>query len=230
MEECCGLRRGCAPPFAVEYSAGHAIIPFPARKIIFFVPGNKTTAPSVLIQMEAPAPGVPTFEQTMLPHLDAAYNLARWLLRHEHDAEDAVQDAFLRAHQAFGRFRGGDGRAWLLTIVRNVCYSRLRAQQRAMAAESFDDEVHGGVVDPAEENAVAWHETKSAWLQQALDRLPAEFREVIVLHELEGLAYREIAAVADIPIGTVMSRLARARQKLQTELRASAAQEPNHGL
>jgi RNA polymerase sigma-70 factor (ECF subfamily) len=161
----------------------------------------------------------------MLPHLDAAYNLARWLLRHDHDAEDAVQDAFLRAHQAWGRFRGGDGRAWLLTIVRNVCYSRLRANRRDGAPEAFDDETHGVPDDHGETNAIAWRETKSALLQQALEQLAPEFREVIVLHELEGLAYREVAAVADIPIGTVMSRLARARQKLQTELLALTQKE-----
>ncbi len=166
----------------------------------------------------------------MLPHLDAAYNLARWLLRHEHDAEDAVQDAFLRAHQAFDRFRGGDGRAWLLTIVRNVCYTRLREKQRGAKPEIFDDEVHGSTFDPAEANATAWRETKGPLLQQALEQLAPEFREVIVLHELEGLAYRDIATVAEIPIGTVMSRLARARQKLQTELRALAGKESAHGL
>lgn len=166
----------------------------------------------------------------MLPHLDAAYNLARWLLRHEQDAEDAVQDAFVRAHQSFDRFRGTDARPWLLTIVRNVCYSRLRDRRRHAAPEPFDDEAHGAAHDPAEANALAWRETKSALLQQALEQLAPEFREVLVLHELEGLAYREIAAVADIPIGTVMSRLARARQKLQAALLALAAQEPTHGL
>ncbi len=181
--------------------------------------------------MEDPAPPVPSaFEQTMLPHLDAAYNFARWLLRHEQDAEDAVQDAFLRAHQAFSRFRGGDGRAWLLTIVRNVCYSRLREQRRTVSTEPFEDEAHGSTHDPAEANRIVWRETKALQLQQALDRLPAEFREMIVLHELEGLAYREIAAVAEIPIGTVMSRLARARQKLQIELLALAEKESTHGL
>lgn len=183
--------------------------------------------------MEDSAPNVPSpFEQSMLPHLDAAYNLARWLLRHEHDAEDAVQDAFLRAHQAFNRFRGTDARPWLLTIVRNVCYSRLRERRRDGAPEVFDDETHAATVDPAEANAIAWRETKGGLLRQALEQLPAEFREVIVLHELEGLAYREIAAVAEIPIGTVMSRLARARQKLQTEALALAAKEKEspHGL
>jgi RNA polymerase sigma-70 factor (ECF subfamily) len=181
--------------------------------------------------MKAPGPDLPsTFEQTMLPHLDAAYNLARWLLRHEHDAEDAVQDAFLRAHQAFDRFRGGDGRAWLLTVVRNVCYSRLRELKRGAKPEAFDDELHGSPDHHAEANAIAWSETKSAQLQQALEQLAPEFREVIVLHELEGLAYREIAAVTEIPIGTVMSRLARARQKLQAELFALNQKESAHGL
>jgi RNA polymerase sigma-70 factor (ECF subfamily) len=173
--------------------------------------------------MDDSAPVVPTtFEQTMLPHLDAAYNLARWLLRHDHDAEDAVQDAFLRAHLAWGRFRGGEGRAWLLTIVRNVCYSRLRASRRDGPPELFDEEMHGIADHHGETNAIKWRETNCERLQRALEHLAPEFREVIVLHELEGLAYREIATIADIPLGTVMSRLTRGRQKLQAELLALA--------
>jgi RNA polymerase sigma-70 factor (ECF subfamily) len=169
--------------------------------------------------MEAFVPPEPgSFEQLMLPHLDAAYNLACWLLRDPHDAEDAVQDACLRAHRAIGRFRGGDGRAWLLTIVRNVCYSELRGRRRGPEEVAFEDEIHGSTHDPADANAVAWQEIKSDLLRQALERLPAEHREVIVLHEIEGLAYRDIAGVAGIPIGTVMSRLARARARLQTEV------------
>jgi RNA polymerase sigma-70 factor (ECF subfamily) len=180
---------------------------------------------------DAGSPLSPGFEPTMLPHLDAAYNLARWLLRHEHDAEDAVQDAFLRAYRSFDRFRGNDGRAWLLTIVRNVCYSRLRQNRHAAPPESFDDEVHGPEQDhPAETNATAWREIHGAWLQAALEKLAPEFREVLVLHELEGLAYREIAIVAEIPIGTVMSRLARARRKLAIELRLLAGKDLPHGL
>ena len=176
--------------------------------------------------MEAPVPpGPPTFEHLLLPHLDAAYNLACWLLRDPHDAEDAVQEASLRAHRAVARFRGGDARPWLLTIVRNVCYSHLRKNRREPEPAAFDEDTHGSIHDPAEANAVAWREIKSELLRQALERLPAEFREVIVLHELEGLPYREIAEVADLPIGTVMSRLARARRKLQTELFALAAKE-----
>lgn len=166
--------------------------------------------------MDAPVP--PTFDQTMLPHLDAAYNLARWLLRHDQDAQDAVQDAFLRAYRSFERFRGGDGRAWLLTIVRNVCFSRLREQHRAAGAEEFDDNMHGATQEPAEANAAIWRELRSDLLRDALERLAPEYREVLVLHEIEGLAYREIAEVAGVPIGTVMSRLSRARQKLEAEL------------
>lgn len=181
--------------------------------------------------MEAPAPNVlPTFENLMQLHLDAAYNLARWLLRNDHDAQDAVQEACVRAWRAFDRFRGGDGRAWLLMIVRNVCYTHLRQVRREPVAEEFSDESHGAGEAVAASKASEWLEVKSALLQQALERLPAEFREVIVLHEIEGLPYREIAMVAEIPLGTVMSRLARARQKLQMELRGLKPKESSHGL
>jgi len=159
-----------------------------------------------------------TFEQLMLPHLDAAYNLASWLLRDPQDAEDAVQDACLRAYRAFDQFRGGDGRAWLLAVVRNACFSALRQRRRKPEEVVFEDELHSSTEDPAEANSLAWLEIKGDLLRQALERIPAEYREVIVLHEIEGLAYREIAEVADMPIGTVMSRLARARRKLQAEL------------
>jgi RNA polymerase sigma-70 factor (ECF subfamily) len=207
------------------------LFPPPAEIIFPALRGNKPDPAGVYIQMEAPAPNVPpTFDHLMLPHLDAAYNLARWLLRNDHDAQDAVQEACLRAYRAFDRFRGGDGRAWLLTIVRNVCYTHLRQVRREPALEAFSDEAHGSSDNPAEAKALAWRETKSELLKQALERLPAEFREVIVLHELEGLAYREIAAVAEIPLGTVMSRLARARHKLQIELLALTGKESTHGL
>ncbi|HET7537811.1 MAG TPA: sigma-70 family RNA polymerase sigma factor [Candidatus Didemnitutus sp.] len=181
--------------------------------------------------MGAPIPGgLPAFDHLMLPHLDAAYNLARWLLRNEHDAEDAVQEACLRAWRAFDRFRGGDGRAWLLTIVRNVCYSRLRQSRREPAVEPLDEGIHGSDEVADEARAVAWREVRREQLHAALERLPAEFREVIVLHELEGLAYREIADVVEIPLGTVMSRLSRARRKLEAELLNSSGKETSHGL
>lgn len=156
------------------------------------------------------------FERLMLPHLDSAYHLARWLVRNEHDAEDQVQEAYLRAYRFFPQFRGGDGRAWLLTIVRNVCYSWLRRNRIDDLAEPFDEEVHTG----AAVAAVDVHERRdqAELLNRALEQMPALFREVIVLRELEGLSYKEIADVADVPIGTIMSRLARARRHLQAEV------------
>ena len=161
----------------------------------------------------------------MLPHLDAAYNLARWLLRNEQDARDSVQEAYLRAFKAYDRFRGGDGRAWLLTIVRNVCYTHLRRVQRHQPPEEFDELQHTPVNDTLEEATRLRRETDTVRLDAALAALPVDMREVIVLHELEGLAYKEIAAVAGIPIGTVMSRLARARLRLQREVRLSIPPE-----
>src|SRR5271167_5057114 len=169
--------------------------------------------------MEASAPtDTSTFEQLMLPHLDSAYNLCRWLLRNPHDAEDAVQEACLRAFRAFGGFRGADGRAWFLTIVRNVCYSRLRQGKRESPMVAFEEDLHGAPQDSGQANAQSWLEVKGELLSQALERLPAEYREVILLHDVEALSYREVAGVAEIPLGTVMSRLARGRGRLQTEL------------
>ncbi len=153
-----------------------------------------------------------------MPHMDAAYNLACWLLRDTHEAEDAVQDSCVRANGALGGFRGGDGRPWLLKIVRNVCYSRLRKGKRGPEQVAFDDELHGSAAESGEAAAVDWKETRGELLDEALGRLPEEYREVVVLHELEGMAYREIAGVAGIPIGTVMSRLSRGRARLQREL------------
>jgi len=176
-----------------------------------------------------PAASAPaSFEQALLPHRDAAYNLARWLLRHEYDAEDCVQEAYLKAFQAFPRFRGTDGKTWLLTIVRNLCFSRLRQQQRKEPNVSFDEGIHG---DSAPLEDGPWsHALAQELLPRALDLLPVEAREVLVLHELEGLAYREIASVAEIPLGTVMSRLARARQRLQQELSQLLKKELPHGM
>ena len=159
------------------------------------------------------------FEAAMLPHLDAANNLARYLLRDASAAADAVQDAYLRALRHFGGWRGADARAWLLTIVRNVCRS---TRTGGDAAVEFDEAVHSG--DVANENPAAELDRRVAreTLEQALDRLPAEFREVIVLRELEGLSYKEIADVTGVPVGTVMSRLSRARERLRRVLSATA--------
>lgn len=159
---------------------------------------------------------LPQFEQLMLPHLDSAHRLARWLVRNEHDAQDQVQEAYLRAYRFFPQFRGGDGRAWLLTIVRNTCFSWLRKNRHADLTESFDEEIHAREMTASAD--VHTRRDDSELLSQALEKIPALFREVIVLRELEGLSYKEIAAVADVPIGTIMSRLARARRQLQAEV------------
>jgi RNA polymerase sigma factor (sigma-70 family) len=161
------------------------------------------------------------YEQAIFPHLDAAYNLARWLTRNDHDAEDVVQEACLRAYQFFGGFRAGNGRTWLLTVVRNTCYTWLRQNRPREPSSSFDEEIHS-VATPAQiaaqpDNVLLRSEDRQL-LRQALDELPPEYREVIVLRELEGLAYKDIASIAGIPLGTVMSRLARARERLQHSL------------
>jgi len=154
------------------------------------------------------------FEQAVLPHLDAAYNLARWLTGNDHDAEDLVQEAYLRAYRFFDRFHGTDGRPWLLRVVRNTCYTWLR-QNRPHEATSFDEEVHSKEDASPEPEKLLLQKSTRQLLRDALEELPGEFREVIVLRELEGCAYKEIAAVVGVPVGTVMSRLARARGRLQ---------------
>jgi len=157
------------------------------------------------------------FEESIVPHLAAAYNLARWLTRGDRDAEDVVQEAYLRAFRFFGGFRGGDGRAWLLTIVRNTCYTWLQ-QNRSREFLALDDEMQQVESDEPSPEASLIVSADSKLLARALEELPVEFREAIVLRELEGLSYKEIADLADIPLGTVMSRLARARKRLQQSI------------
>jgi len=155
------------------------------------------------------------FEAAVLPHLDAAYTLARYLTRNDHDAEDVVQDACVRALKYFDTFRGEQGtsaRAWLLTIVRNTAYTWRKGHRNDALTTEFDETEHSHVVADADPEA---KET----LSRALERLAPEFREVIVLRELQGLSYKEISDVAGVPVGTVMSRLSRARTQLQRALR-----------
>jgi RNA polymerase sigma-70 factor (ECF subfamily) len=166
------------------------------------------------------------FEQAVLPHLGAAYNLARWLTRNAHDADDVVQEAYLRAYQFFDGFHGGDGRAWLLRIVRNTCYTWLEKNRPREPAAPFDESKHIAAAPAAGPDAPLVAGEDRELLRRALDALPAEYREAIVLRELEGLSYKEIAAVTGTPIGTVMSRLARARERLQVELSRREREEP----
>jgi RNA polymerase sigma-70 factor, ECF subfamily len=157
---------------------------------------------------------VASFEALMLPHLDAAHNLARWLVRNEDDAQDIVQEAYLRALKSFHGFRGSDGRAWLLKIVRNTAYTWLR-KNRAVELATFDEEIHISGCDTANP-AVTLEKTEDAEaIREAMEDLAVEFREILVLRHLEGLSYKEIADIAQIPPGTVMSRLARARARLK---------------
>jgi RNA polymerase sigma factor (sigma-70 family) len=158
------------------------------------------------------------FEQMVLPHLAAAYNLARWLTRNDHDAEDVVQEAYVRAYRFFGSFHAGDSRAWLLAIVRHTGYTWLQHNRRHELMTVFDEEMHSVNGETANPEALLLQRSNQQLLQQALEELPVEFREVIVLRELEGLSYKEIAQIADVPLGTVMSRLARARKRLQQSL------------
>jgi RNA polymerase sigma-70 factor (ECF subfamily) len=157
--------------------------------------------------------------------VDAAYNLARWLLHNQQDAEDLVQEALLRAFRSFPGFRGADGRAWLLTIVRNACYTWLNRNRSQEATTEFDEEVHTVDVDVLNPERLVLREGESARVRKALEDLPALFREVIVLREIEGMSYKEIASVADVPVGTIMSRLARARSRLQSSLCARPGEE-----
>jgi len=159
--------------------------------------------------------GLISFENAMLPHLDAAYNLAKWLLRNEQDAQDVVQEAYLRAFKSFGGFRGSNGRAWLLTIVRNTSYTLLKKNHAVDLTTTFDEKIHGTSDEAFSPATILERSDNAELIKQAMDELPAEFREILTLRHQEGLSYKEIADVAQIPPGTVMSRLARARGKLK---------------
>lgn len=154
------------------------------------------------------------FEQTVMPHLNAAYNLARWLTRNGDDAEDLVQEAFLRAFRSFETLETQDGRAWLLAVVRNTCFTWLKKKGERTAVE-FDERVHGAADETPNAESVLLKDAALGSLQGCLEGLPVEFREVIVMRELEELSYKDIADIARVPMGTVMSRLARGRKKLQ---------------
>ena len=167
------------------------------------------------------------FGEMALPHLDSAYNLARWLIRDDHDAQDIVQEAYLRAFRSFAGFRGDNARPWLLAIVRNACFTWMKQHRREELDVPYDDDIHGGD-DPAGGGGVDATDTNPEAIlarlddvrlvDEALERLPVGYREVVVLRDIEELSYKEIAVVAALPIGTVMSRLARGRKLLASHL------------
>ena len=169
-------------------------------------------------------PELERFEAVVLPHLSAAYRLARYLMRNDSDADDVVQEAFLRALKYFGGFRGegaNQTRAWLLAIVRNMAHTWRRRLHTGSSTTEFDEELHSEAIANEDPGSALSRRDLRETLAEVLDRLPPEFREVIVLREMEGLSYKEISEVADVPVGTVMSRLSRARKRLQEALSAS---------
>jgi len=157
------------------------------------------------------------FESVILPHLDAAYTLARYLLRDEHDAQDAVQDAALRAFRHFATYRGGDARAWFLTVVRNACFSAMRARRTEPANPDLAIDA-SMAVEPRATDALAIEQSEMDAVRRAVAALPVEFREVVVLRELHEMSYAEISTIVEVPIGTVMSRLSRGRRLLAQQL------------
>jgi RNA polymerase sigma-70 factor (ECF subfamily) len=166
----------------------------------------------------ATAPAASTsFEEVVVPHLDGAFRLARWLMRNEHDAEDVVQEASLRAFRYFRTFTGGNGRAWFFRIVRNTCRS-WRGHSRQAPTDPFDEEQHSGGRSVSDPETLLLQTDDITLIDRAMNSLPDRFRELLVLRELEGLSYRELAEVMSIPAGTVMSGLSRARQALRGAL------------
>src|SRR5436190_16000626 len=156
-----------------------------------------------------------SFDEIVLPHLDAAHNLARWLVRGSDDAEDVVQEACLQAFRYFGTFRGGNARAWLLKIVRNTAFRWLQKNRAQLFATEFNEAIHSEDCDGPNPEILLLQGATTQLLEQAMNVLPDRLREVLLLRELEGLSYKEIAEVAGVPIGTVMSTLFRARERFR---------------
>lgn len=161
------------------------------------------------------SPRLTEFERQVLPHLNAAYNLARFLMRNDQDAEDIVQEAALRAFRFFEGFRGENCRAWFLSIVRNTAFTALKRNRMNEETVEFDEDLHGNEIPPLDAGIALDRAQDRQTVRSAIEQLPTEFREAITLRELEGMSYKEIADIAGVPIGTIMSRLARARRQLQ---------------
>lgn len=174
-------------------------------------------------------PGASKMELLLLPHLDAAYNLARWLMRNEQDAKDIVQESYIRAFKFFDTWKGEvDAKPWLLKIVRNCCYTSLKKGQSRQDVLEYDDEVHGGQPESDDPETLLLQKLDHAQAKSALERLSIVFREALILSEVEGLSYKEIAEVMGIPAGTVMSRISRARAKLKDLMSGTDKKEVEH--
>ena len=188
-------------------------------KIVKFVVIKKRT------ESHAEKEDLRSFEALMLPHLDAAHNLAKWLLRNEQDAQDVVQEAYLRAFKSFAGFHGSNGRAWLLKVVRNTSYTLLKKNRAVDITTTFDEEIHASGHDSASPATILEHAEDAELIRKAMEELPVDSREILTLRHQEGLSYKEIADVAQILPGTVMSRLVRARAKLSEYLAAQIGKE-----
>jgi RNA polymerase sigma-70 factor (ECF subfamily) len=168
------------------------------------------------ISERVPAPAkVGGLTEILLSHLDSAYNLARWLVRNEADAEDVVQEAYMRAFQHSDGFRGGDARAWLFTIVRNTAYTWLRKTRALESVTQFDEQATTIGVETLNPEQLLLQKADGRLVEEALRQLPIRFREILILRELEGFSYKQIADVMGVPMGTVMSTLSRARERFQ---------------
>ena len=207
-----------AAPLKAEYAFGPEDLES-RRKVVKFTVLRKADPD------HAESAELASFEETMLPHIDAAHNLARWLLRNEQDAQDVVQEAYLRAFKSFGGFHGSNGRAWLLTIVRNTSYTLLKKNRAVDLTTTFDEEIHATGHDSASPAAILEHAEDAELIRNAMDQLPTEFREILALRHQEGLSYKEIGDIAQLAPGTVMSRLARARAKLKEYLAAQIGKD-----
>jgi RNA polymerase sigma factor (sigma-70 family) len=202
-------------PAGCEASNEHSGIKSTARRSLLREDSNSLSDQSKVVRFEAIA----------LPHLAAAYNLARWLLHSENDAEDVVQEALLRAFKSFSGYYGGNSRSWLLTIVRNTCFTWLQQNRVLQNSEPIDDKLDEVGMDFADPEVLLLQSVDVQLVRHALQELPVEFREVVVLREMEGFSYKEIADVVDLPLGTVMSRLARGRKRLHVLLASRMGKE-----
>jgi RNA polymerase sigma-70 factor (ECF subfamily) len=208
-----------AAPLKIDYAFNAEDLESSA-KIVKFTILKKHQEPDAAQEHE-----LASFEETMLPHMDAAHNLAKWLLRNEEDAQDVVQEAYLRAFKSFSGFHGSNGRAWLLTIVRNTSYTLLKKNRAVDLTTTFDEEIHTAGHESVSPATILEHSENAELIKEAMDELPVPFREILVLRHLEGLSYKEIADIAQIPSGTVMSRLSRARAELKEYLAARISKD-----
>jgi RNA polymerase sigma-70 factor (ECF subfamily) len=169
---------------------------------------------------------LPNFEQTILPHLNAAYNLARWITRNSHEAEDLAQESYIKAYRFFSAFRGGDGRGWLLAIVRNTCLTWVHKTKSTACTQLFDERIHSTSSIDAERRLMI--SAQADLIRARIEELPREYRDALIMRELEEMSYKEIAQATGVPIGTVMSRISRARKQLEHRLPAESMRPPAH--